>query len=121
MLGRQFIREHPEEVREAARKKRIDLPLDRLLELDRRVEEIDRRLQELQTESNRVSKSFGKAQPAERAGLIEQGKVLREQIGGLKEERAVLDAELNELLLRVPNIPDPSVPEGADEAENVPV
>lgn len=121
MLSRQFIRENPDAVREAARKKRVDLPLDRLLELDAEVAQLTRRIEEARKESNSVSKSTGKATPDERGALIERGRVLREQIAGLEAEQRVLESELNELLLRVPNIPDPSVPEGVDESDNVPV
>ena len=121
MLSRQFIREHPDEVREAARKKRVDLPLDRLLALDARVEDLKRELQGRREESNRVSKSTGKAAPGERATLVERGRVLREEIRVLEDDLRALEAELHDLLLRVPNIPDPSVPEGADESANLPV
>ena len=121
MLDRTFIREHPDVVREAARKKRVDLPLDRLLALDGDLLHVQQRLQSLNQERNEVSKKTGAAAPDERAALIERGKALREEIKGLEAERDVLQAELDALLLRVPNIPDPSVPEGADEADNVEV
>src|ERR671935_2733724 len=121
MRGRQFIREPPDEVREAARKKRAALPLDRLLALDARVEDLKRALQARREESNRVSKSTGKAAPGDRAALIERGRALREEISVLEDELRTLEAELHDLLLRVPNIPDPSVPEGADEAANAPL
>ncbi len=121
MLSRQFIREHPDEVREAARKKRVDLALDDLLALDARAEALARTIQDLREESNRVSKSTGAATPAERPSLIERGKALRAEIKAHEEEQRALESDLNALLLRVPNIPDPSVPEGAGEAENVEV
>src|SRR5215471_17807825 len=121
MLSRQFIREHPDEVREAARKKRVDLPLERLLALDARVEELKRELQDCREESNRVSRSIGQAAPDDRAAIRERGRVLREEIRVLEEDLRGLEAELYDLLLRVPNIPDPSVPEGADESANLPV
>src|ERR671932_2684603 len=121
MLSRQFTREHPDEVRGAARKKRVALPLDRLLALDARVEDLKRELQVRREESNRVSKSTGKAAPGERAALIERGRALREEISVLEDELRTLEAELHDLLLRVPNIPDPSVPEGADESANLPL
>ncbi len=121
MLDRQFIREHPDLLREAARKKRIGLDLDHLLELDHRDLDLQREVQSLNTESNEVSKRTGKASPEERAGLVARGRALREQVNGIKDMQRALDEELRELLLRVPNIPDPSVPEGADEGENVEV
>jgi len=121
VLDRRFIREHPEEVRAAARAKRVGLDLDRLLELDTRDDDLNREEQELNRESNEVSKRTGKASPEERQALIERGRAIRARVGAIKELREALDEELRALLLRVPNIPDPSVPEGADESENVEV
>ncbi len=122
MLDRKFIREHPEEVREAARKKRIDLDLDRILELDAEDLREQAALQELQQKSNRVSKEAGKAKdPAERGQLIEEGRALREEVKAREELLRVREDELRARLLRVPNIPDPSVPEGRDESDNVEV
>src|SRR5205823_4300581 len=113
--------EHPDEVREAARKKRVDLPLDRLLALDARVEDLKRELQARQEESNRISRSTARAAQEDKAALIERGRILRAEIKVLEDDLRALEAELHDLLLRVPNIPDPSVPEGADEAANAPV
>ena len=121
MLDRRFIRDHPEDVREAARVKRIDLDLDRLLELLQRDDDLRREEQDLNTESNDISKRTGKASPEERATLIERGRLIRERVGGIKDAKNTLDEELRPLLLRVPNIPDPSVPEGPDESGNVEV
>lgn len=121
MLSRQFIRENTAAVREAARKKGVDLPLDRLLALDARAQELLASAQALREESNRVSKETGKASPSDRPALQERGKALREEIRILEDAQRGVEAELHDLLLRVPNIPDPSVPEGADESGNVPV
>jgi len=119
VLDRQFIREHPEEVRAAARAKRIELDLDRLLALDRRDQDVQREIQEINTERNDVSKRTGKASPEERVLLIERGRVLRDELAARDALKTALDEEMRELLLRVPNIPDPSVPEGPDESGNV--
>jgi len=119
VLDRQFIREHPDEVREAARQKRIELDLDRLLQLDRRDQAVQREIQDINTERNEVSKRTGKVSPEERAALIERGRVLRDELAARDALKTALDEELRKLLLRVPNIPDPSVPEGPDESGNV--
>ncbi len=121
MLSRQFIREHPDEVREAARKKGSKVQLDRILELDRELLEISGRLQALQRESNEVSRATGRATPDQRAQLIERGRALRAEIGPLEQRQRELEEELNGLLLYVPSIPHPSVPEGKDESGNVAV
>ena len=56
MLGRQFIRENAELVRDAARKKNNDVPIDRILELDRGSTALVSDVQILREESNIVAK-----------------------------------------------------------------
>jgi len=119
MLSLQFIREHPDAVREAARKKRVSLDLDYLLDLDRRINGLKHETESLRAEANDIAKRTGKAAPEERAALIERGKQLRLEVTAHDEPLKVLQAELDALLLRVPNIPDPSVPEGEGEEDNV--
>jgi seryl-tRNA synthetase len=49
----------------------------------------------------------------------EEGRKLRDRINTLEAEASQLEAQLRDLLLRVPNIPDPSVPVGTSEEDNV--
>ena len=121
MLSRQFIREHPDEVREAARKKFIDFDLDRLLALDAELEAKTRALQELNTEANRISKSMGAASPDQRDSLRQLGRNLRDRTREVEAEIVSLEHELRQILLLVPNIPDPIVPVGPDESANAAV
>jgi seryl-tRNA synthetase len=53
--------------------------------------------------------------------LIEEGRRIGEEVKNLTAERAGLDAQLEELLLEVPNIPEPDVPVGADASGNIEV
>ena len=120
MLDLKFIRENPELVREAARKKRSDLPLDELLELDREVMKERQAIQDLREQQNRVSKSVRDARtPEQKQELIAQGRALGDEISRRENELKMVDDRLQALLLRVPNIPDESVPEGNGEEENV--
>ena len=120
MLDLKFIRENPELVREAARKKRSDLPLDELLELDREVMKERQAIQDLREQQNRVSKTVRDAQtPDAKQELIAQGRALGDEISRRENELKIVDDRLQALLLRVPNIPDESVPEGNGEEENV--
>jgi len=121
MLELKFIRENPELVREAARKKRNDLPLDELLALDERVRQDHQRIQDLQTELNSGSKGFRIATSEGKEELRLRGQALRAEIDALKGHIKGDEDRLHDLLLRVPQIPDPSVPEGDGEDGNVPI
>lgn len=120
MLDLKFIRENPEIVREAARKKRSDLPLDELLDLDGQVMRERQGIQDLREEQNHVSASVrDAATPEEKQSLIARGRALGDEISRRENQLRAEDDRLQALLLRVPNIPDESVPEGNGEEENV--
>jgi seryl-tRNA synthetase len=120
MLDLKFIRENPEIVREAVRKKRSDLPLDELLDLDRQVMSERQAIQDIRERQNRVSKGVRTAAtPEEKQALIAEGRALGDEISRRENELKAEDDRLQVLLLRVPNIPDDSVPEGSGEDENV--
>ena len=121
MLDLKFIRENPELVREAARKKRNDLPLDELLALDERIRQNDKHIQDLQTALRSGSKDFRAATPEGKEDLRLRGQALKVEIDALKGSAKGDEDRLHDLLLRVPQIPDPSVPEGDGEDGNVPV
>ena len=123
MLDIRFIRENPELVRKAIRDKGEDVDLDRLLELDLRRRELIREGDELKRRRNEVSKEIGRLKKAggDPSGLIEEmGKVAR-RVKEIDRELKEVQGELAELLLRVPNVPDPDVPVGEDEGDNVEV
>ena len=121
MLDLRFIRAQPDAVRHAARLKRIDVDVDRILELDaekrRRIQASD----ELKAKQNRTSKQIATLQGDERAARIREMQTLVADIKRMGEEMKAIEVELDALLLLVPNIPDPEVPEGESEAENVEV
>ncbi|WP_104990208.1 serine--tRNA ligase [Deinococcus sp. NW-56] len=119
MLDLKFIRENPEAVRHATKVKGIDLDLDELLNLDREVVASRQRVEALQTERNANAKLVPKASPDERPALIQKGKDLGEELKALEPELRSAEERLRGLLLRVPNIPHPSVPVGKDDSDNV--
>lgn len=125
MLDLTFIRNNPEIVKEAARLKNNTLDIDGLLELDRRVLAVQQEVEEARAHQNQLSKRVQQAAKEKnielRNTLIAEGKQLSEFI---KEKEPLLN-ELQEaryqMLLLVPNIPDPSAPVGKDENDNVPI
>ena len=90
-----------------------------LLTLDREVLALKQRVEARQTERNANAKLVPKASPDERPALIQKGKDLGEELKALEPELRGAEERLRGLLLRVPNIPHPSVPVGKDDSENV--
>jgi seryl-tRNA synthetase len=121
LLDLKFIRADPGAVLAGAAKKRIPIDLDRILDLDRQLREASVRVDALRAQQNEASKAIGKAPPAERAKLAEEQKQKKADLKAQEEALAPLSKELNDLLLRVPNVPAPEVPEGKDDTENVEV
>ncbi len=119
MIDIRLIREQPEQVEAGARKKRIALDLGPIRALDARKTAAQQELDRLRSEQNAAAKAIGKAPPEERAKLAEGARTGKALLKEREEAYARLGAELDALLLRVPNIPAADVPEGKDDSENV--
>ncbi|WP_216318062.1 serine--tRNA ligase [Deinococcus aestuarii] len=119
MLDLKFIRENAGTVKHAIEVKGVNLDLDDLLRLDRELVDLRQRVEALQTERNTNAKLVPKATPQERPALIQRGKDLAEEIKAQEPALRAHEEQLRQLLLRVPNIPLPSVPVGKDDSENV--
>ncbi|WP_284012958.1 serine--tRNA ligase [Halobaculum litoreum] len=125
MISRQFLREHPEEVREGIENKGVDVDLDRLLELDEEWRELKGRGDTLRHERNEVSSTIGRlkqeGKEEEAQEAIDRSGELKAEIREVEERADELEDELHEAMLHVPQIPDDDVPVGDDESENVEV
>ena len=113
MLNLRFIRENIDQVQEAVAKRQDSAPLDEILELD-----TERRQKILELEELRHARKEAARERKKDKESAEEGRDLRTVIKGLEEEVRQMDNQLEELLLRVPNIPHPSVPVGTDEKDN---
>ncbi|MBA3826946.1 MAG: serine--tRNA ligase [Ktedonobacterales bacterium] len=121
MLDLAFIRANPDIVKDAATRKRVAIDIDHLLALDTRTQELRRQVEAARARQNQLSKDIqaaGKDQEA-RIAAIEAGRAVAAETKVLEPQLRDLEVELRDLLLRVPNIPDASVPTGRDESENV--
>ncbi len=120
MLDLRLIREQTDLVRAALVKLNTEAPIDAILELDERRRQLIAEVERLKAERNAESKRIGRL-PAgpEREQAIAAMRTLGDRIEQLDDELAQLEARLNQLLLEVPNLPDPDVPVGPDESANV--
>ena len=119
MLALKFIRENPELVRDGARKKKIEFDLERLLELDASLLELNREVDDLRNQQKTMGKRMGGASPEEREEILTEQKTLKGELKAREERQGALKSELDALLLLVPNVPAPEVPEGDDDGGNV--
>jgi seryl-tRNA synthetase len=121
MLDIKFIRENAEIVKAGAAKKRIEVDLDRLIAVDDERKRLRGELDAKKAEQNRHSFEIKRAEGAEREKLIEAMQQLKAGMAEQEEALKPVMAEWQQLMLTVPNIPDMSVPEGADDADNLEV
>ncbi len=121
MLDLAYIRANPNLVKEAARRKRVDIDIDAVLALDSRVLDLRHRVETDRARQNQLSKEIQSAGANREArdAAIAEGRALAANLKTLEPQLRDLEAELRDLLLRVPNLPDASVPDGRDESENV--
>jgi len=114
MLDLKFIRENIDLVREAVEKRQDTAPLDEILGLDS-----EHRQKILELEGFRHARKEVARERKMGKEITDEGRGLRTKIRALEEEVRSLDKQLEELLLQVPNIPQPTVPSGKDEEDNV--
>ena len=119
MLDIKFIRENKDLVKAAAKKKHIEVDIDRLIEVD---DERRKRIavyEEKKAEQNSASDQIAQiTDQSEREHQISKMKMLKEALVVYEKELKETMKEWQYLMVRVPNIPDMSVPEGESEDDN---
>ncbi|HVS50059.1 MAG TPA: serine--tRNA ligase [Candidatus Dormibacteraeota bacterium] len=116
MLPLELIRKDPDRVRRAAELKGEPAPIDEILKLDKEWREHLHKAETIKEEQNKLSREFAKTRDE---ALKDR---LRQMADVAKQEMAQAEAvkrELDDLLLRVPNLFHESVPIGMTEADNV--
>ncbi|MGB4076850.1 MAG: aminoacyl--tRNA ligase-related protein, partial [Minisyncoccia bacterium] len=118
MLDIRFIRENADLVKEGARKKRIEVDIDRLLQIDEERRTLGKTLEDRRAEQNVASRKIALAAGGERENLIEAMQHLKAGMVDAEERMKVVMEEWQKLMLLVPNVPDISVPEGESDTDN---
>ena len=120
MLSIQFIRENTERVKRDMALRNTTAPIDRILHLDEQRRELLQQVELLRSKRNTVSKTIGAAKESiDREQRIMEMRLVGDEIDRLDTRLKAVDSELNDKLLEVPNIIDPTVPKGPDEESNV--
>lgn len=120
MIDTRLIRENPDFVREQIQKLNTSAPIDEIVTLDAERRTLLTQTETLKGERNRGSKQVSATKDAaERERLIGEMKALGDKISELDARLREVDAQLQALLLEVPNLPHESVPIGPDESRNI--
>ncbi len=118
MLDIKFIRENIDLVKAGAKKKHIEVDLDQLLVVDEKRRALLHEVETMRAKQNEVSDQVVKADEAEKQRLIGEMRSLKETLQTKEKELEDAEKQWQLLMVQVPNIPDPSVPEGDGDAQN---
>lgn len=121
MLDIHFIRENAEIIKAGAAKKHIAVDIDTLIAVDDERKLIRQELDAKKAEQSRRSNEIQILKDKEREKIIEQMQHLKAGMVEAEERLKKVMEEWQKLMLTVPNVPDMSVPDGADDTENVEV
>ncbi|MCC7527631.1 MAG: serine--tRNA ligase [Candidatus Melainabacteria bacterium] len=123
MLDLRLIREDAEKVEKALARRNGGLSTRSLIEVDGQFRKKLAEWEGLRARSNQISGEFktGKIAKEDIEKLKAESKELKANLETIDKEKQELEARLDELLMAIPNMPDPSVPDGHDETGNVEV
>jgi seryl-tRNA synthetase len=119
MLNIDFIRKNAKEVADICKQRGMDVDVNQLLALDRQRRKLTVELENVRAKSNQVASGMKKADPADRPGLIEEGKLLKKESAILDHLLAQVQVDFQALLMTVPNTYDEDTPFGHTDEENV--
>ena len=123
MLDPQLLRNAPETVRDGLARRGFVLDTETLSALEAERKSLQVRTQELQNLRNTRSKAIGmaKAKAKDVAPLLAEVAGFGEELKASETRLDAIKAELESFTMELPNVPDASVPDGKDEADNVEV
>lgn len=123
MLDVNVLRKDLPSVVARLRTRGFEFPEERFNELEAARKSIQIRTEELQAKRNALSKEIGQAKRsgADASALMEEAAKIPAELSALEKELDGIRSALDDLLLRIPNLPHESVPVGKDETENVEV
>ncbi len=119
MIDIKLIEAQPARFKEAARTKKFDVDIDRLLEVYDELKTLRQKVQDIATEKNRIGKAVPKMAEQQRKQAIAELSEFKEQEQKYDERIKELEPQFEELMLLVPQPAGDDVPVGEDDTENV--
>lgn len=122
MLDPKLLRNNPEKVRAALKSRRFDTTLvDKFAETDEKWRKLCHAADDLKKKRNEHSEKIGKMkQSGEKADkLVAETKTIGDKIKELEDDIKIVEEELRQITLTIPNLPHHDVPEGIDCRDNL--
>ncbi|HVT62544.1 MAG TPA: serine--tRNA ligase [Legionellaceae bacterium] len=119
MLDIKYILDHVDDIRDIIQKRHVQADLDGLLELYAQRKTHLLAIENKRAEANRIAKSIPNAEQSSKQALIEQGRLLNQDISKAEEALRVLEEAYQNALYTIPNLLPDDTPLGADDEENV--
>jgi len=119
VLDIKFIRKNSDLIKDGAKKKHIEVDIDRLILFDDKRKELLVSVEKKRAEQNSVTDTIAQEHDeAKRSILIAEMKGLKDQLHKEEADLKEVMKEWQRLMIQVPNVPDMSVPEGESEEQN---
>lgn len=121
MLDIKLIRENFKEVVKAMETRNQNINFEQLLDWDGKRKEVINEVEQLRLKRNKESEEIGKLKREGKepsADLLEEINQIRDRIQEHEKHLLMIESQMEDFLLRVPNIPDESVPVGKDAQDN---
>jgi len=121
MLDIRIVREDPEIVRKMLEKRNSSFPLEDLIQKDKTLRALMTRTQELKHDRNKASEEIAKKKKSgvESSKEIQEMRNLGREIESSNTQIGDLQKSVRGLLMDLPNLPHPTVPDGKDESQNL--
>ena len=121
MLDPQLLRNNIDDVQQAMVRRKVNLDVDALNELETRRKQVQVNTQTLQSERNSRSKAIGiaKSKGEDITSILSDVSALGDELKAAEAELNEIQAKLQEIHISLPNILANDVPDGADENDNV--
>ncbi len=125
MLDPRYVRENPEEVAELLRKKNFELNVEQISSLESERKTVQASAQNLRAEKKQASRQVGKligqgmSVDEAKAQVAEQLSTIDSKLAEAEAREVSLLTELDDVMMHLPNLPHPSVPEGNSDEDNV--
>lgn len=126
MLDLKLIRENPQAVQDSLNLRGGNYEIEPIVQLDKQQRELEGKRSQLQARSNEIAKLIGQKRKSgltlespEVQELQAEGNAVGTQSNELQAQEKDLKAQIEALLLPLPNLPSPSTPIGKNEEENI--
>ncbi|MBO5955231.1 MAG: serine--tRNA ligase, partial [Clostridia bacterium] len=124
MIDIRILRNEPEKLIEALKRRnetRIDV--DHLLDLDKQRRELVFSVEQMKSKQNTISKQIPqlKKEGKDTAPIFAEIKVLSDYIKKIDEQVKAIDEQIETIMYTIPNIANPSVPDGDTDEDNIEV